>query len=235
MTDTKRRPALPSPEGGFSLAEVIVASTIGAIVLIGLYLMYDVNQATFIRGEQQTDLQQNARIGMDRIVRELRLAGSDPQIPPIIPTPCATAIQSATPTSISVIADIDSDGTTEKVEYTYDAACSPDCATDPPKVRREEWPLLTSPSNCTTNWSASGNAQPIAERVSALSFSYYDVNGACIGGACVGPPSPVAAGNLDKIHRISVMVRTVDAQTGRVPNPYTLRAEIRPRNLGLNP
>ena len=77
MRDHRDRTIRPRREGGFTLAEVLIASTVSMIVLIGLYLLYDVNQATLIRGEQQTDLQQNARIGMDRIVRELRLVGSD--------------------------------------------------------------------------------------------------------------------------------------------------------------
>jgi prepilin-type N-terminal cleavage/methylation domain-containing protein len=219
-------------EQGFSLAEVLIAATIGVIVMLGLYLLYDVNQATFIRGEQQTDLQQNARIGMDRIVRELRLAGGD--LGAILPTLCATAIQSATPTSVSFIADIDSDGIPEKVEYTYDAACTPNCAADPPRVRRQQWGSLSG--TCATGvWSVTNGARSLAERVSTLSFAYYDETGACIGGACVGPPGPVSGANLDRIRRISVMVTTQDAQTGRVPNAFTLRAEIRPRNLGLSP
>ncbi len=202
-----------------------MAVVISSIVLLGLYLIYDVNQATFIRGEQQTDLQQNARIGMDRIVRELRLAGYDPQSPTIIPTPCATAIQSATATSVSFIADIDSDGTTEKVEYTHDPACNPDCATDPPRVKREEWPSLAGP-NCTANWSASGWAQPLAERVTTFALTYYDGAGKLL-------TSPVPADNLDTIRRIAVTITTADTVTGTVPQPFTLQADIRPRNLGL--
>ncbi|MEE8282484.1 MAG: prepilin-type N-terminal cleavage/methylation domain-containing protein, partial [candidate division NC10 bacterium] len=86
MRDRKDRTIRSQGEGGFTLAEVLVATTLSTMVLLGVYLLYDVNQATFIRGEQRTDLQQNARIGMDRLVRELRLAGSDPAI---IPLPCA--------------------------------------------------------------------------------------------------------------------------------------------------
>ncbi len=191
--------------------------------------MYDVNQATFIRGEQQTDLQQNARIAMDRLVRELRLAGYDPQSPTIIPTPCATAIQSATATSISFIADTDSDGTTEKVEYTHDPACNPDCATDPPRVKREEWPSLAGP-NCTTNWSASGGAQPLAERVTTFALTYYDVAGNLLTSPVPYPPLPF---NVGTIRRIAVTITTADTVTGTVPQPFTLQAHIRPRNLGL--
>ncbi len=213
-------------ERGFTLAEAIIAAAVGSVILLGLYLSYDVNRATFIRGEQQTDLQQNARIGMDRIVRELRLAGFDSQIPPIIPAPCATAVQSATATSISFIADVDSDGTTEKVEYTYDTVSNPQ------KIRREEWPSLIG-ADCTLNWSASGGAQPLAERVTGLTFAYFNEADVCLGGICTPPPNDVPGASLGNIRRISVTITTADTQTGSGAMNFTLRAEVRPRNQGL--
>lgn len=217
-------------EAGFSLAEILMATAISSVVLLALYLMYDINQVTFIKGEQQADLQQNARIAMDRIVRELRLAGFDPQTPPV---GCATAINSATATSVSFIADVTSDGTTEKIEYT-NPPCIPNCAIDPPKIRREQWESLAGP---TCSGSGSGGAQPFAERVTALRFTYYDANNVCLGGAaapdCPAPPAAVPAGSLGNIRRISVTITTQDAQTGSKAQPFTLRAEVRPRNLGL--
>ena len=215
-----------------------MATAISSVVLLALYLLYDVNQVTFVKGEQQADLQQNARIAMDRIVRELRLAGSERQAPPVVPTSCTTAIQSATATSISFIANIDSDDPTEKVEYTRLPGCTPNCAIDPPKIRREEWPPPAGPG---CSWSASGNPQPFAERVSALAFTYYDGNNICLGGAptaptgdCPTPPSAaVPAGSLGNIRRISITITTQDAQTGSKAQPFTLRGEVRPRNLGL--
>ncbi len=222
-------------EAGFSLAEVLIVTAISSVVLLGLYLLYDVNQVTFVKGEQQADLQQNARIAMDRIVRELRLAGFYPEDPPVIPPVCPTAIQSATATGIQFVADVDSDGTTERVEYTRDPACTPNCAADPPKIRRERWLPPAGPT--CTSWSLAGGAQPFAERVTALAFTYYDANNICLGGAaaadCPAPANPVSAGNLGNIRRISITITTQDAQIGSTAQPFTLRAEVRPRNLGL--
>ena len=224
MTERCHPSAQVHGEAGFSLVESLIAVAISSVILLGLYLMYDVNQATFIRGEQQTDLQQNARIGMSRLVREVRLAGFDPQSPPIIPAPCTTAIQSATATSISFIASVDSDSDTEKIEYTFDPACNPNCAVDPPKIRREEWTSLTGP-DCTADWAASGGAQPLAERVTGLTFTFYDDGGNVL-------PTPVPAGSLDDIRRIAVTITAADTVTGSVPYPFTLQADVRPRNLG---
>ena len=225
--------------GGFTLAETLIATAISGVILVGLYLVYDVNQITFIKGEQLADLQQNARIGMDRIVRELRLAGFDPQTAKIIPAPCATAIQVATATNIVFIADVDPSDptpTTERVEYKHDPACAPNCVDDPPSMRREEWPSLPAGPSCTApNWSTSGGAASFAERVTALRFTYYDASNICLGGAaasdCPAPPATVSGGNLGNIRRISITITTQDAQTGSTAQPFTLRAEVRPRNL----
>jgi len=211
MGNQRRRSGVWQGEAGFSLAEILMATAISSVVLLALYLLYDINQVTFVKGEQQADLQQNARIAMDRIVRELRLAGSERQPTPVIPASCATAIQSATATSISFIANIDADDATERVEYTYDNA------SNPPRVKREQWTSAAGPG---CNWSADGGAQSFAERVTALTFAYYDSAG-----------NPTAS--LGNIRRISVTITTQDAQTGSKAQPFTLRAEVRPRNLGL--
>ncbi|MGH7412159.1 MAG: PilW family protein, partial [Candidatus Methylomirabilis sp.] len=207
---------------------VLTATAISGVVLLALYLLYDLNQVTFVKGEQQADLQQNARIAVDRIVRELRLAGSERQAPPVIPASCATAIQAAEATRINFIANIDADDPTERVEYTYDNA------SNPPRINRAQWTSAAGPG---CNWTAPSGAQPFAERVTAVTFTYYDANNTCLGGAaapdCPAPVNPVPGGSLGSIRRISVTITTQDAQTGSKAQPFTLRAEVRPRNLGL--
>lgn len=218
---------------GFSLVETLLAATISVVVLLGLYLVYEVNQATFIRGEQQADLQQNARIGMDRLVRELRLAGSDPSGtltggPPISgkkarcagdPPDPPRAIENAEVRCVRFYADVEPEGplATERVEYSYDGAGR--------QLRRRVW----------THLGTSAGAQPLAERVGAVTFAYYDGAGACLGGACATPPDPVPAGSLDSIRRISVVLSTQDIGAQSGSRPFTLRAEVLPRNLGANP
>lgn len=211
-------------ERGFTLAEALIAAVVGIIVLLGLYLSYDVNRATFVRGEQQTDLQQNGRIAVDRIVREFRLAGYDPSgvltggptIPggqdncANLPATTPQAIENAEATCIRFYADVDPTGPfgTERVEYSYDGANQ--------VLRRRQW-YVTGASN---------GAQPLAERVTAVNFAYYDSGGNLL-------PTPVPEMNLGSIRRISVTITTADTQTGSGARNFTLRAEVRPRNHGL--
>ena len=182
-------------EAGFSLAETLTATVISSIVLLGLYLMYDVNQATFIRGEQQTDLQQNARIGMDRLVRELRMAGNDPSGALAV---AGTAILTADNTEVTFVADIDSDGTTEKVGYICRDGGGTLCTNqDPAEIRREtcNW------DEDTTAWVDCTGYRELAARATALTFGFYD------GGGNLLPP-PVPVGSLDTIRRIAVTITT---------------------------
>src|SRR5512137_3195391 len=64
---------------GFSVLEVLVATALFAVVMAGVYSLYIAMQGTFTRGEMKSDLHQNARVGLDRMVQELRMAGYDPE------------------------------------------------------------------------------------------------------------------------------------------------------------
>lgn len=191
-------------EHGFTFAEALIAVALSSIVLLGLYLMYETSQVSFTKGERQTDLQQNARIALDRIVRELRLVGSDPS--GIIGSEPAILVAEAS--RIRFYADADSDSATDRVEYTFSAATQ--------MIQRELW---------RSNGASSG-AQPLAQTVTALTFAYFD-------GSNNALPTPVAAGSRGSIRRISVTVTTTDTVTGQLQQPFTMQADVRPRNLGL--
>src|SRR5512139_851719 len=64
---------------GLSLLEVLVATALFAVVMAGVYALSIAMQGTFTRGEMKSDLHQNARVGLDRMVQELRMAGYDPE------------------------------------------------------------------------------------------------------------------------------------------------------------
>lgn len=59
---------------GFTLVEVVVAVTILVIALSAALLLYAQGTLIYNREEVQVDVQENARIALDRLVRELRSA-----------------------------------------------------------------------------------------------------------------------------------------------------------------
>jgi len=263
-----------------------MATALSSVVLLGLYLLYDINQVTFIKGEQQADLQQNARIAIDRIGRELRLVGYG------FPAG-AGAITAATPTSITFWADLNNASTIivadvaggitilsvqnatgiqpgntvylisntvseQRTVAAVDTGVNPNRITlttattnsypsgsqvGRPRLVRYCWydspdlDLVAPPAGCGPDANTIYRdddvndalaPQPVANirnfQVGAATFltrmQYFDANN----GATAVPAN---------IQRISITITTQDAQTASTAQPFMLRAEVRPRNLGL--
>ncbi len=60
---------------GLTFLEVLLAGVIGVVVLGGAYMVYEAGQSTVLASERKANLQQNARIALDLITRQIRLAG----------------------------------------------------------------------------------------------------------------------------------------------------------------
>src|SRR4051794_21477774 len=79
QTETKMRKQERSivRQRGFSLAEVLVATAVFAIIFVATLLIYDRSNKVFSAGSQASDLQQNTRVAYEKLVSDLRLAGFD--------------------------------------------------------------------------------------------------------------------------------------------------------------
>jgi prepilin-type N-terminal cleavage/methylation domain-containing protein len=62
---------------GFTLTEVMVASAIMIVVIVGVLLLYDRANRVFKTGNESAELQQNVRVAYDRMVADVRMAGFD--------------------------------------------------------------------------------------------------------------------------------------------------------------
>ncbi len=91
---------------GFSLIEILIALSTFFIVLFAVYTTFDTSQATYAAGEQRADIQQNARVAMEVVGADLRLAGYG------FPTGAGNVITAANATSITFWADVMSASTT---------------------------------------------------------------------------------------------------------------------------
>lgn len=63
-------------DNGFTLIEVVIAMTIFSIVLVAGYQLLFSGFKSWIHGEEQIDVVQNMRVGMDFMTREIRSAQS---------------------------------------------------------------------------------------------------------------------------------------------------------------
>ena len=85
---------------GFTLVEILIAISTFVIVVLAIYSSFEASRATYGAGVQRADIQQSARIAMELMEEDLRLAGYG------FPTGAGNAITAATPTAISFIGDL---------------------------------------------------------------------------------------------------------------------------------
>jgi prepilin-type N-terminal cleavage/methylation domain-containing protein len=62
---------------GFTIVEILVATSIFAVIMIAALLMYDRSNRVFKMGVENADVQQNTRIAFDKVVADVRMAGFD--------------------------------------------------------------------------------------------------------------------------------------------------------------
>src|SRR3990172_11494145 len=60
---------------GFTLVELLIAVFIGSVVVILIYNFFDYQQKSYTLQDQLVEVQQNLRIGMDALTRDLRMTG----------------------------------------------------------------------------------------------------------------------------------------------------------------
>ena len=61
-------------EGGFTLPEVLVATTLMVVVLFALYSIFDMSIRVYSFGNDKVEAVENARLGLERMEREIRAA-----------------------------------------------------------------------------------------------------------------------------------------------------------------
>lgn len=204
---------------GFSLIELLLAMSIGLVVLISTYSLFTIQSRHFSMQEQRAEMLQNARAGLDLITREIRMAGYNPMGSPdpcISPDICSCkgtnnatiipcfGITAAAPDTLSFSSDLGGDrnltGSNENI--TFDVYTSE-----------------TSGKSCLGRTS-NGSKQPVAENISALSFAYFDANNNVTTNLAL----------VQKI-RVSITAQTAKLDVNQTYPTITLSSDIVPRNL----
>jgi type IV pilus assembly protein PilW len=201
--------------GGFTLVELLTALCVGLVVLAAFDAVYVIQNREFNRQEQIAEMQQNARMAMDLMSREIMMAGYGPDTlarckgtAMAANQPCV-GITAANPNAISFTVDLDGDGSTQHPTHdpneniTYDLYASKGIQT------------LGRASNY-------GSRQPVVENISVLAFAYLDSEGA----------------ETSDLAKISTVQIALTAQTAKKdPNSgshrqYLLTSRVNIRNAG---
>jgi prepilin-type N-terminal cleavage/methylation domain-containing protein len=114
-------------EGGFSLVEMIVVCAILATVMAGVMRLLMVGQQSATTTANKVDAQSNARMGIDRLIEEVREAGylpAGPTCPGAPATPCPpynyafSAVSAQTATALTLQNDWNATGAIDAVAVT---------------------------------------------------------------------------------------------------------------------
>ena len=101
-------------ESGTTIVEVAVGLAVGAVLVAGVLILLQQAQKSYLHTSEATDLQQNVRVGMDRVTRVIQAAGVNPQNLPFAGAttndPAFTAFRQAGRNCLRVYADLNGDG-----------------------------------------------------------------------------------------------------------------------------
>ena len=176
---------------GFTLVEVIVSIAVFLLVLSGVFMLFQQAKKDEIEMEQKTETFQNARMALDLLVREIRMAGYKSE--------GSVIFFKATDKKIGFSADIDTqhDGA-ENVLYYVDN--TPDAETPNPNdyilKKRIEY----------TDGSSAPKVDVVAYgmKLNGLQLKYYDFHGDEI----VPVSGSLTKEQLALIHSVSIKINT---------------------------
>jgi type IV pilus assembly protein PilW len=193
----------PTGSGGFSLLELVVGLAIASISMLAIVGIFSTLTRSYTTQTTSANLQQAARLSLDYMTQNIRMAGFDPK------RNAGAGIIEATPNRISFMLDRNSSGeidtSEEDIAYVFDS--------DNNEI---EEVLDASTSDPI--------AQPFLDHVTDLSFSYLDSNGDDLG----ADPDL----NLIKSVDIFLTVEQRPGRERR-PVSRTYSARVICRNLGL--
>jgi type IV pilus assembly protein PilW len=152
---------------GFSLIELMVAMAAASILMAGIYSFYQSQLKSHVTLQELVDMQQDARLGMYMMTRDIQMAGYDPQN-------TGATIRIANAGEIGFDSDLNFDGVidadTERFYFALSNDADPrDGIADgtPCNLERGSWDNLLNPVGLN----------PVALNIDALNFVYLDSAG----------------------------------------------------------
>ena len=163
-------------ELGFSIVETLVATAVMLIVLYGAYMIFDTSQQNYARGLARASVQQDVRVAIERMAKELRLSGYNPSTTGCTnpPSGAITAVTSS-PGSATFQADVDNNSCTDKVNYTFVPPTNPTKPCDDSDSTTIGKITRTVQSWNGTAWSpTTPTALNVAQCITAFTPTYVD-------------------------------------------------------------
>ena len=209
--------SIENKERGFTLVELLIAMTIGLIMLTALSSTFFMQRKIYDVQDQVVEMVQNARAAMDMITREIRMAGYDPTgvgFDGITYDAHQLQIQANIDDDENIINADGSYDENENIIYTY----YDENSAYPYQIKRK---------------TGNGDFVSFAENIELFTFDYLEADGVT---------KVTTSADNDKIRQIKI---TITARTFKTDpdythpiyvdhyRRYTLTSVITPRNLNL--
>jgi len=213
---------------GVGLIELMIYVVLSAIVLTSVYRLLDSNRSTYASGESKMNAQQNARVGVDEIDRELRMAGYYPENFDASTANNITlnTVQVATDRALAIAGDADASGSTNVFLFCLDGTT----------LRRQKG------ANGVLATYTCSNGETLAENVTNLRFTYYDVNNVSIPATPTPPfaldtqaanvvPTYGSITDRSAVRRVVMSLTVQKSVPPKGTQVFTLTSDVRLRNL----
>src|SRR6185503_20035108 len=152
---------------GTTIVEIAVGLAVGALMVAGILLLVEQAQKSYMHSSEVTDLQQNVRVAMDRMVSIIQAAGVNPVNKTwggAAPNNSAfTAFREAGRNCIRLYADLNGDGTVQAVDenvFFFWRSTS-----TPPRLEETRGTLGGQPDSGQTWVAASAGADELARDI----------------------------------------------------------------------
>ena len=197
MSLTGRIRARLRDEGGFSLTELLVAMTIGLVVLMASWMLLDRTISASGQVADRTEALQRGRLAMNVISRQLRSQVCVGTTKPMI---------SATDNAVSFYADL-GDGTVPIKRRTLTYTSATDTITESVVSGSGTYPNLTFTGTATTTPLLTKVKQILDGATPRPIFRYYGYQTGTTNGTLVQLTTPLSATDLGRVALIKIGFR----------------------------
>jgi len=188
--DGRENPVQAIYRRGFTLLELLIAMVVGLVVLGAVYAVFTMQNTQFSNQESQTEMQQNARIAIEMMTREIGLAGYRDITLTMTDADCSGSggglpnCSGATPWASGYCLGIMT-AAADSIKFTLDITDSAGTNNAPNGTVCNANEIITydlyTPSSGVQSLgrksSASATRQQVVENIDALTFQYYNSAG----------------------------------------------------------
>jgi type IV pilus assembly protein PilW len=213
-------------QDGFTLVEMMVAISIFLLILVGVFQTFEPSNQAYMTSQHKLGVQQNGRVAMDTIVRQVRMTGYFPEnLDNTTANDISNRIQAASDTQLAVAGDLDGSGSSSAFTFCLDSG----------GLKVVKGPIGTGASyTCSTG-------TVLAESVTALSFAYFDSANTPIPNPPTGPynldsvalggaPTFATTTQRAAVARIVIKLTARENVPGQPAQTYDLASDVRLRN-----